>query len=114
MEEAALGCRRREERGDCHAPRALPEQRHVAGVASERGDLALHPLEGGDLVPQTEVRDALLREVHEAKRTEAIVHRDGDNILPLQRVTDHEESGLRVASLLVCAAVKPHDNGQRR
>ena len=114
VKEAALGRRRREERSDRHRPRALPIQRHVARVASKRGDLALHPLEGGDCVPQPKVRNALLWEVHEAQRTEAIVHGDGNDVLPLQRVPEHEESRLRVASLLVCAAVEPHDDGQRR
>ena len=55
LEQAA--CLRRSEQGE-HALAAggLAEDRHVAGIAAEGGDVVAYPLQRGDLVEQAEIR----------------------------------------------------------
>jgi len=63
-----------EQHADAHRTGRLTEDGDVGGVAAERGDVLLHPLQGGDLVEQTQVGVAVaVAEVEEALGTETIV-----------------------------------------
>ena len=68
--EQSLGTRHREQHADAHRPGRLPEDRDVARVTAERGDLLPHPLQRGHLVEQADVRDAVVQ-VQEALGTQA-------------------------------------------
>ncbi len=62
------------------------------GIATERGDVVLHPLQRGDRVVQTEVGGVTTDRacVEEAQRTQAVVRRHDDDVLlgrePVARV----------------------------
>ena len=83
VEQPARGGRR-EQRSHAHAARGLAEDRHVPGVAAERGDVLAHPFERADLVAQAEVRvdaaRAQLGVVQEAERAEPVVDRHDDHV----------------------------------
>jgi hypothetical protein len=77
------------------AARRLAEDRDVARVAAERGDVALHPLEGGRLVGEAIVAVgavvALVREPvggEEPERAQPVVGADDHHALRRQVVTD--------------------------
>ena len=53
--EQPLGTRHGKQRADAQRPGRLAEDRDVAGIAAEGGDILPHPRERGDLVEQAEV-----------------------------------------------------------
>ena len=70
------------------AARRLAEDGHVVRIASERGDVLLHPLEGGDLVHVGVVALGLVRmlaaergEGEEAEAPQTVVERDEHDAL---------------------------------
>src|SRR3954462_6314523 len=96
----------------------VPEDGDVAWVATEGGDIGLHPLE-----PRHEVLDAIgsravpafatqLRVRHEAKRTEAIREADEDHALFREPgAVIHADGG---GSAREATAVNPDDDGKLR
>ena len=98
-----------------HLARAarLTEDRHVAGIAAERGDVVAHPLEAGDDVAHARVAGvgellaAKLREVHEAERVQPMRDADDHDVVLAGQVgaviRHHSGRAGRIA-----AAVQPH------
>ena len=101
------------------AARGLAEDGHVRRIASERGDVPLHPLEGGDLVHVGVVALELFRmlaaqrgEREEAEALQAVVEGDEDDALPGER--DPRRAGEGAAAEHEGAAVDPHHDRQLR
>jgi len=62
--------------------RAFAEERHVLGIAAERGDVVAHPLQGHHLIEKPSVTGHVGRaEVQEAETSHAILHRHHDYVL---------------------------------
>ncbi len=70
--EQAFSARHGDERAHAHCARRLAEDRHVAGITTECGNVVAHPGERSDLVEQTEI-GASLAELEKAFRTNAVV-----------------------------------------
>src|ERR1700751_1969058 len=66
------------ERGGAHPPRRFAKDRDVIRIASESGDVLLHPGESGDLVEHAQVSNAVIQ-VEEAISTQTIVDGDADH-----------------------------------
>lgn len=116
--EQPAGERRREQREHAHRPRRLAGDRDVAGVAAERRDVALDPVQRRDLVEQAEVDRAagvlaLERRVREeAEVAEAIVDRDHHEALARERrAVVHRRRAVADAE---AAAVDPHQDRRVR
>ena len=67
-----------EQRPDAHRTSRLTEDGHVVRVAAEAADVLAHPLKGGDLVEQPDVRDPV-PEVEETLGPRAPVDDDADH-----------------------------------
>jgi len=68
--------------GDGDRARALAEERHVIGIAAERGDIVAHPLQSHHLVEEASVTGHVGRaEVQEAETGHAILHRHQNHVL---------------------------------
>ena len=92
--EEALGLLHHAEEGGGAAAGGLTEDGHVVGVAAEGLDVLLDPLQGLDMVQQTQAGGVLVvlasfdpREVDEAHEADAVVGGDHDDVLVLL----HEE-----------------------
>ena len=117
--EQAAGSGYRHQRRHRDAARRLAEDRHVAGVAAERGDVVAHPLQRRDLVAEAEVRverplgGGIAGDVGEAERAEPVVERDVDDVAGAgERVPGVPRHGRRPDAER--AAVDPHHHGPRR
>ena len=115
----------REEQAGVHRAGRLAEDHDVAGVATERGDVAPHPAEGLHLIEQPVVPShaalvALgeLGQDEEAVGTHAILDGHDDDLSPtgepLAVVELDAERGLRGRAGHVAAAVKEDEDGPRR
>ena len=101
------------------AARRLPEDGDVLRIAAERGDVLLHPFEGGDLVHVGVVALGLVRMLvaqrREGEETEApqtVVERDEDDALLGE--LDPRRPGRGAAAEHEGAAVDPHHDRQLR
>lgn len=109
FEQSPRGGRGQQQR-DVLRARAFADDRHVVGIATEPGDVVVHPLERGDLVHQPVIaaRPALLgrelRRRQKAKHAEAVLHPDRDHALP--RPVRIRRAARRARA--VRAAVDPH------
>ena len=73
--EQVPGQGRQEVQAHTARPRALPHQGDLARVASERGDVVLHPLHGHQLVEHAGVAGNILRvEIEKAKRGHSVLY----------------------------------------
>ena len=96
----------------------LAEDRDIVGIAAEGGDVALHPLQAGDLVEQAVVARGMLRQFggergmgEEAQHADAIVDRHHDHAaLGQPRAVEGRTRG---RAYLEAAAVDPHHDRQR-
>ena len=88
----------RQKRHDGRAAGRLAEDRDVARVAAERGDVVAHPLERGHLVEQPRVAAALGRvdpaEVQEAEGPESVVDRHDHHVAVLDEA--HQDRFLSI------------------
>jgi hypothetical protein len=90
MEQRRRGLRhhrRRHQRQHVHRAGGLAHQRHVAGIAAEGADVALHELQRLDHVQHGEVAGVVdrvarlqLRDVQEAEDAQAVVHADDHGV----------------------------------
>ena len=117
--EQAAGSGYRHQRRHRDAARRLAEDRHVAGVAAERGDVVAHPLQRRNLVAEAEVRverplgGGIAGDVGEAERAEPVVERDVDDVAGAdERVPGVPRHGR--GSDAERTAVDPHQHGPRR
>src|SRR5947209_20042047 len=101
------------------AARGLAEDGDVLRVAAERGDVPLHPLEGGDLVHvgvvALELFGMLSSQRGEGEETEApqtVVEGDQDDALPGELTSRSARRG--AAAEHESAAVDPHHDWQLR
>ena len=87
-------CRQRRRLNDVDAPRAgrLAEDRHLAGVAAERGDVVLHPFQRGDVIEDGVVARRMLRRFsgqfgvgQEPERAQPVVRGHDDDTLACER-----------------------------
>jgi hypothetical protein len=109
-------CRRNQVRHHRGAAARLPEDRHVAGIAAECGDIRLHPAQCELLVHDAVVRERMafgidggMRE--EPQRADAIVERDHDHA-----AAAGELAAVVIVALAAeqAAAVKPHHDRKAR
>ena len=117
--EQAAGGGYRHQRRHRDAARRLAEDRHVAGVAAERGDVVAHPLQRRDLVAEAEVGverplgRGVAGDVGEPERAEPVVERDVDDVAGAgERVPGVPRHGRRPHAER--AAVDPHHHRPRR
>ena len=115
--EQALGQRRSAQELDAARSGALPENHHIVRIAAELGDIALDPLQDGDLVERAPVARGMLGILRreggmgeEAERPHAVVERHEHDILagPLLAV----ELRLAAPALAQAAAEDPHGHRQ--
>ena len=111
-----FGARRGDERGGEIRAGRFAEHRHVAGVAAEGRDVALHPLQRHDGVEHAvvagDLRLRFRRELgvrEEAERAEAVVQRDDDGAFAREAVARVARLGARAAG--EAAAVQPDHDG---
>ncbi len=109
--------RRRHECAHRERSRRLPEDRHVARIAAERGDVVAHPLERRDLIehPVVARRAAarLARELgvrEETERAEPVVDRDEHDVPLRERLAVVPRFG--AGASLKPSAVDPHHHRQ--
>src|SRR6059058_141009 len=76
--EQPLGTGHGQQRADAHPSSRLAKDGDVAGIATEGGDILLHPLEGSDLVEQAAV-GVSLAQGEKALGTDPIVDGDADD-----------------------------------
>ena len=108
----AAGRRHRHERADLPTTAGLPEDRDVAGVATERGDVVAHEFQCRDDIEHANVGGgrplaAVLGQVQEAEQVQAVVDRDRHHVvLPREFPALVDPVAARTAAK--AAAVQPH------
>jgi hypothetical protein len=111
-----FGLRRPEQGRDHDRAGRFAEDRHVAGVAAEGFDVALHPFERGNRIHHSVVAGGIaaglareLRVREEAESAEAIVQRDDDGAFLRQTLA--VVTGLRARAAREAAAIDPDHDG---
>jgi hypothetical protein len=95
----------------------LPENRDVVGIAAERGDVALHALQSGDLIEQAVIARSVLRRFRrqlrvrqKAEDPDAVV--DGNDNGATRRQPRAVEGRIGRGTLLTTAALDPDQHRQ--
>ena len=76
--EQPLGTGHGQQRADAHRASRLAKDGDVAGIATEGGDVLLHPLQGGDLVEQAAV-GVSVAQIEEALGADPVVDGHADD-----------------------------------
>jgi len=108
-----------EQRADTHRASGLAEDRDILGISAERVDVVAHPLEGGDLVSDPDIRGRAIvpvakgSPIEEAEHTQPVVDRDNHDVASIGHSSAVIERG-RSRSEDECTAVNPDENGTTR
>jgi hypothetical protein len=112
--EQSLAQRARQQRADAEGAGGLAGDGNLAWVAAEAGDVVLHPLQGRDLIEQTDGAGVGERRVEggqvgEAEGAEPVVDADHDDVA-VQREAGAVVPGHRALTVAVAAAVNPYQH----
>src|SRR5215211_6871348 len=76
--EQPLSAGHRKQRADTESARRLAEDRNVARITAESGDILLHPRECGNLIEQAEIGDSIAK-IKKTLGPDTVIDRHADD-----------------------------------